>query len=129
MKAKSKIMALSLPVLFLFSENTLAKQVCIKNAIITAVEVGYIQNSGGECPDNGNCIRFEYRNNIGGLNASSGYHYVKDQMNLNDGQKGMAFYDILVNAMINNYTVEASSSTNECLSKYRSVNTIKLYGY
>ncbi|MDQ2192870.1 MULTISPECIES: hypothetical protein [unclassified Vibrio] len=117
-----------LPISFsIFSTSALSKQMCMQDAKVTAVEIGFIESSGYECPDNGNCIRFEYENNTAPDMDRSGYSYVLYNMNLNDGQKGMAMYDMLKTAKIMGYRFEAASNINNCKSKTPSIDSIKLY--
>lgn len=101
----------------------------MQNAKVTAVEIGYIESSGSECPNSGNCIRFVYENNTAPDMKSSGWSYVLYNMNLDDGQKGMAMYDMLKTAMVMGYKFEAASNIGNCKSATPSIDSIKLYGH
>lgn len=99
-------------------------EVCIKDATITALQIGWIESSGLECPDKGNCIRFEYANSQVG--DKSGFLYVESNMNLNDGGKGYAMFESLKLALTNGLTVEAGSDSKNCGTKWKTIDSIKL---
>lgn len=94
---------------------------CFTNATITSVGVGYVADSYSECPDDGNCISFTYT--VGNKSYNS---YVNVNVNLNDGQKGMAMYDTLKTAMILGYKVTGFSNNNNCAGSYPQIDGIKL---
>lgn len=130
MNINKKIALLILPISFSFFSASVfsAPQQCLRNALITAVEVGTAEASSKECPDDGNCIRFQYINNAASGMPASGRSFVHYQMNLNDGQKGMAMYDLLKTAMIMGYRVEAYSDISACNTSSPSISAVKVYG-
>ncbi|NNN93865.1 hypothetical protein FKQ73_15080 [Vibrio sp. B8-1] len=108
------------------SASVFAAELCLADANITAIEVGFVESSGSECPDGGNCIRFEYENNTAlGMN-SSGHSYVHYKMNLDDGQKGMTMYNMLKTAMIFKYPVIGLTTNGYCKDK-PSIDSINIY--
>lgn len=111
----------------LFPASVFAAAVCLDGANITAIEVGFIESSSDECPDSGNCIRFEYENNTAANMPAKGWSYAHYQMNLNDGQKGMAMYDMLKTAMIFKYQVKGMATNGYCQNNKPSIDSIKIY--
>ncbi|UGA36176.1 hypothetical protein JOS77_16965 [Chromobacterium haemolyticum] len=79
----------------------------IQNVIVTSVYAGWVGLSASECPDQGNCISFQYRQ---ATSQTSAFAYVHVNMNLNDGDKGRAMFDMLQNAMVHNLRVTAYGS-------------------
>lgn len=72
--------------------------------------VGWGRTAGRECPDAGNCISFRYSAQGG----SPRLGFVHFQMNLNDGDKGKAMFDILKTAQENRFLVDLYGHANEC---------------
>ncbi|AGB84054.1 hypothetical protein D781_3861 [Serratia sp. FGI94] len=110
---------------FYFSINSVyagaGENICFSDAKIISVSLGYVGYSGDECPDKGNCISFEYEKD--GLTKKS---YIQGYNNLNDGPKGMAFYDLLKTAMILKYKVTGWSYDDKCNGSSPQVDGVKI---
>ncbi|MGY3864039.1 hypothetical protein ACW5WN_21010 [Aeromonas lacus] len=76
---------------------------CIRDGIVTKVLVGYKEGQVG-CPDNGNCIYFEYKTasdpTIRGIAINSGY-------NLNDANIGLGHLTLLKTALLTGANIDA----------------------
>lgn len=99
-------------------------EVCIRGATITSIQLGWLGDSGEECPADGGCLLFEYDNNQ--IGEKSGFLYVHNWMNLNAGHKGYAMFESLKLAMTEKLTVEASSKQGDCKTKWKLIDSIKL---
>lgn len=108
-------------ILALFSTSAHSRELCFTDVFITKLGVGFVGDSYSECPDDGNCVKFDYR--IGSVTKTS---YLQEKMNLNDGQKGAALYDMLKTAMILGYRVTGWSNLNNCSNSYPQVDGISM---
>lgn len=108
-------------VLGFFLTSAHSRELCFSDAFITRLTVGYVGDSYSECPDKGNCVRFDYT--IGTVTKTS---FLQEEMNLNDGQKGMALYDMLKTAMILGYRVTGWSDRNSCSGYYPQVDGLSM---
>ncbi|WP_215231424.1 MULTISPECIES: hypothetical protein [Pseudomonadota] len=91
---KSMIVTLSF---ILLAGNSYAMQKCISGGVVSAIEIGQLSDIGPNCPDDGNCIYFEYKE-YGNKNKQQ--HFVERLTNLNDGGKGRAMYDMLKTSLL-----------------------------
>jgi len=111
----SKLVIVALSFILLVS-NCYAMEKCINDGVVTKLIIGNnSEEKGIECPDAGNCIYFEYFED-----EKAGKNYVLYNMNFNDGNKGMAMYDLLKSSLFTGMKIEAWSSINNCKSNYGS---------
>lgn len=115
----SKLVIVVLSFILLVS-NSYAMEKYINDGVVTRLILGHYKPSGGECPDGGNCIYFEYLEN---KELKSSYVFV--EMNLNDGNKGLAMYDILKQSLLTGMKIEAWS-TKSWNEQYKVVEALGL---
>nr|ABA29375.1 hypothetical protein B [Bacteriophage APSE-2] len=116
---KSIIVTLSF---ILLAGNSYAMQKCINDGVVSAIQIGPSSDRGPNCPDDGNCIYFEYKE-AGGIKTKG---FVERLTNLNDGGKGRAMYDMLKTSLLTGVKINAWSSTDQCYTQNFSVDVIRL---